>query len=519
MFFNIDSFALSGIDAVKINVEINISNGLPTFSIVGLPDKSINESKDRVRASIINSGFKFPQKKIIINLSPADIKKEGPCYDLPIALCILALSNQLKHDFLFKSCFIGELSLDGALNPVKGILSMAEKARADSKEYFFIPAPNFNEASMIKDIRIIPCDNLKHCVYLLEEEKRSARYFDGITDLKNSKQNPDSSNPAEKEIVDFKDINGQLRAKRAMEIAVSGFHNILLVGPPGSGKSMLARRALGIMPELSFDESIEVTKIYSIYKKNLKNLITQRPFRSPHHSVSLAGMIGGGSSIRPGEVSLADRGILFLDEFSEFSSKIIEALRQPVEDKKIVISRNGYTFRLPCFFLLIIAMNPCGCGFFKDKEIKCRCSVREVERYWRKISGPMIDRIDIQVSMPREKMQSTFESESDDSETIRKRVRKTFETQIKRNQFFNFEFNSQANTAVLNYWIKSDSLRKMIIAYAKKLNLSSRQISSLVKISRTIADMESSEEINEEHITEALQYKIILSRNYFSNLF
>lgn len=518
MFFNIDSFSLSGIDAVKIKVEMNISNGLPTFSIVGLPDKSINEAKERVRASIINSGFKFPQKKIIINLSPADIKKEGPYYDLPIALCILALSNQLRHDYLHLSCFIGELSLNGVLNPVKGILSMAEKARKINKKYFFIPSSNFNEASMIKDIKIIPCDNLEQCVFFLENEKKTASYFDEMNILKNSEGNFHTDNTATEEMGDFKEINGQLRAKRAMEIAVSGFHNILLVGPPGSGKSMLAKRSSSIIPALDFKESIEVTKIYSIYKKNIKKLIGERPFRNPHHSVSLAGMIGGGSNIKPGEISLADRGILFLDEFSEFGSKIIEALRQPLEDKRIVITRNGNTFKLPCFFMLIIAMNPCYCGFFKDKEIKCRCSLREVEKYWRKVSGPMIDRIDIQVSMPREKTNVYREKDIEDSKTIRARVGNAFEIQRKRNNSYNFDFNSQANTAALNHWIKSDSLKKLISGYARKLNLSARQISSLVKVSRTIADIEGSGKIKEEHITEALQYKIMLSKTYFSNI-
>lgn len=514
MFFSIDSFALFGIEAVKINVEINISNGLPVFSIVGLPDKSINEAKDRVRASIINSGFKFPQKKIIINLSPADIKKEGSCYDLPIALCVLFLSGQIRSGILNRASFIGELSLNGVLNPVRGVLAMSEKAKAMDKEYFFIPFANFNEASIISGIKVVPCKDLLQCISLLGSERKIPDYFNKMLKEKANKKSTDVSQP-QGQNGDFKEINGQLRAKRAMEIAVSGFHNILLIGPPGSGKSMLAKRSPGIMPELGFKESIEVTKIHDIYKKNIEKMIVKRPFRNPHHSTTLAGMIGGGSGIRPGEISLANRGILFLDEFSEFSTRIIEALRQPLEDRNILISRNGYAFRLPCFFMLIIAMNPCYCGFYKDKEIKCRCTAREIARYWKKISGPLLDRIDLQVNMPREQVKNVTETTSDSSALIKNRIKTVYKTQFARNKTSGFEFNSQAQTNVFSQWIKKESLKKMVLSYAKKLNLSSRQISSLIRVSRTIADMEGHNEITEKHILEALQYKIMLSKTYF----
>jgi magnesium chelatase family protein len=511
MFFKLDSFAIIGIHAIKVSVEVHISNGLPSFTIVGLPDKAINESRLRVRAAIINSDFKFPLKRIIINLSPADIKKEGAFYDLPVALAILYVSNQINtdKDFNFNECcFIGELSLNGEINSVRGIIPMAESALKINKKYFIVPFKNLSQAALIKNINIIGCKNLKEIIQLFSDKNKLI----GHIHLNNNNEVRDKYNYD----FDLSEIKGQLKAKRALEIAVSGMHNLMLIGPPGAGKTMLAQRLVTIMPELSFTESIEVTKIYSIYKKYNENLIYKRPFRNPHHTISRISFIGGGIIPKPGEISLSHRGVLFLDEFSQFPKNLVEDLRQPIENKKIVISRNNISCYFPCNFMLVIATNPCRCGFYGDGRKKCVCSIKEIKNFWNNISGPIIDRIDMKINVPRLRDDDLIKADvAENSENIRKRVEKCISLQSDRYKNYDINYNSEVNLKIINCWIKENNIINEIIpAVIKKYNLTTRGIVSLIKISRTIADMEKSNSIEKHHFLEAIQYRI---NNYFDS--
>jgi len=506
MFFKLDSFTLTGIDAIKVSVEIHISRGLPDFIIVGLPGKAVSESRQRVRSAIINSGFDFPVKKIIVNLSPADIKKDGSFYDLPIALSILAVSGQIGHSLFKDSCFIGELSLDGNINPVKGLISMAEEARAIGKKFFFVPFRSARQASFIPEINIIACKNLTENAEALSGEKQMIKFI---------YKNKGVSNDASPGGQDFKDVKGQLKAKRALEIAVSGRHNIMLIGPPGSGKTMLAQRAVSIMPVLSLEECVEVTKIYSLYEKYVNHLIWQRPFRNPHHTVSRMGLVGGGVNPRPGEISLAHKGILFLDEFSQFSKNLIEDLRQPLENKKIVITRNHMSYSFPCNFMLIAAVNPCYCGYFGDESGKCICSLREVKKFWKKMSSPVMDRIDMRVTVSRLPEGDFIKMEyAENSDNIRNRVKRSIDIQSERFKGKDINYNSEIKIDTVNKWMKDNQkIRELIYTISKKYNLTARGTVSILKVSRTIADLEESKFINDNHITEAVHYRVGSSCN------
>jgi magnesium chelatase family protein len=501
MFFELNSFALIGIEAIMISVEAHISNGLPSFNIVGLPDKAINESRQRVKAAIINSGYNFPLKKIIINLSPADIKKEGALYDLPIAIAILNVSDQITIKDKHKCCFIGELSLDGNLNPVRGIISMAEEASKIGKKYFFMPYGNAEQADLIKNIKIIPCKNLKEIILLClsNEDLDKQNFLIESTKIENKCSD-----------LDFCDIRGQLRSKRAIEIAASGMHNLMLIGPAGAGKTMLSKRIISILPKLSLNESIEVTKIYSLYKKNNPNLIRQRPFRNPHHTITRINLVGGGNIPRPGEISLAHRGVLFLDEFSLFPRTLVEDLRQPLENKDIIISRNNISYKFPCSFMLVVATNPCICGYLGDERKKCTCSMGEIRKYWNSISGPIMDRIDMKVDVPRLEDDDFINSSPvESSEIILKRVEECREMQKERYENSNIKYNAEAGVRIIYNWIdKNNELKKLIPELTKKYNLSARAIASLIKVSRTIADMEKSSDIELSYFMEALQYRI-----------
>ncbi len=501
MFFKLHSFTLIGIDALDVCVEVHISRGMPEFIIVGLPGKAVNESRQRVRSAIINSGFDFPIKKIIVNLSPADIKKDGSFYDLPIAISILAVSGQIKSGVFKGSYFIGELSLDGSINPVRGLISMAERVSSSGGKYFFVPYSIADQASFIPGIKIIACKNLLEVAEALSGGTQIERFI-----YKNTGTRGQSSCSN----LDFKDVKGQFKAKRALEIAASGRHNIILMGPPGSGKTMLAQRAVSIMPELELKECIEVTKIYSLYQKYINCLIRQRPFRNPHHTVSRMGLIGGGVVPKPGEISLAHKGLLFLDEFSQFPANLIEDLRQPLENRKVIITRNNMSYSFPCNFMLIVATNPCYCGYFGDGSRKCICSLREVKKFWKKMSGPIMDRIDMRVTVARLPESSFIKTEdSEGSDNIRERVKKCMIIQKERFEDEDISYNSEIGNNVINQWLKSSKkIRDLIYTISKKYRLTARGMVSILKVSRTIADLEESGIIKESHIIEAVQYRV-----------
>lgn len=509
MLSHIYSCGLSGIDGFSVCVETDISNGLPAFDIVGLPDAAVKEAKERIRSAIKNTGFRFPAKHIVINLAPASKRKEGSGYDLPMALSIICATEQIYAPDLSKCAFFGELSLDGTVQPINGILPMVISAYKSGFTDMFVPTENADEAAVIEGVNIYPVSSLKAlCDHFCDIQKINVHKIDLTNYFASSASN----------VLDFCDVKGQENVKRALEIATAGNHNVLLIGSPGTGKTMLAQRMPSILPDLSFDEALEVTKIHSIAGLLPKDqpLILNRPFRSPHHTISSAGLSGGGSTPKPGELSLAHNGILFLDELPEFRRDSLEVLRQPLEDGNVTISRVNATLTYPCNIMLIASMNPCKCGYFGDSRRQCTCTPTQVNRYRSRISGPLLDRIDIQVEVSNvdyEDLSSTENSET--SAEIKKRVNKTRKLQLERYKDYNIYSNSQLDAGMLKKFCPLGEEENAILRAAfDNLGLSARAHSRILKVARTIADLEGSENIKSEHIAEAIQYRS-LDRKYF----
>lgn len=496
------SAALIGLDSEIIEIEADHSpHGMPGMTIVGLPDKAVDESKSRVRSAIKNSNLDFPRGNVIINMAPADIKKTGTHYDLPIAIACLIQSRQLPA--IPDDClFVGELALDGSLRPVAGIISFAIACRKNNIKKIFLPSINAKEAALIPDLEIYPVKNLATLIDHLRENKLINPYQKESDDI------------AETFFygIDISYIRGQDCAKRALEIAVSGNHNLLFSGPPGSGKTMLAKTVPSIMPRMEQEESLEVTKIYSAagLLEAEQPLITSRPFRAPHHSASSISLVGGTASLRPGEISLAHRGVLFLDEFLEFPKSVLENLRQPLEDGIITVSRASGTVRFPAKFLLVAAMNPCPCGYLNDPEKDCLCSPGEILRYQKRASGPLLDRIDLHLEVPRIKFEELAQTASGEtSAEIRLRVQKARDMQLARFEKESIFSNSEMSSRQTEIFCALDQNSKNLLKQAvEKMRLSPRSYFRILKVSRTIADLDESEMIESRHLAEALQYRI-----------
>ncbi|HKK82928.1 MAG TPA: YifB family Mg chelatase-like AAA ATPase [Atribacterota bacterium] len=503
MIAKLRSTALFGVDAFVVEVEIDVSNGLPSFNIVGLPDTAVQESKERVRSAIKNAEYQFPMQRITVNLAPANVKKEGPALDLPIAIGILAANNQINNFSYRKFIIIGEVSLNGQIRPVNGILSIALMARRKGIKNIIVPKENAPEAGIVDGINIYPITNLREVVRFLNKE---------INILPINVDKKEIMRHSNDYQIDFSDVKGQNHAKRALEVAAAGSHNVIMIGPPGSGKTMLAQRLPTILPSLSLEESIEITRLYSV--SNLSNrdcpIMTRRPFRSPHHTISNIGLIGGGRIPKPGEISMAHNGVLFLDELPEFNRSALESLRQPLESGKVTISRTLRSVTYLSHFMLIAAANPCPCGYFGDPVKQCTCTSNQIRKYRSKISGPLLDRIDIQIEVPRLDYRelANRNSHEETSDTIRNRIEKSRNIQKIRFKNQSIFSNSQMNRKDIEKSCKLSKDGWALLNHAMdKLKLSARAYDKILKLSRTIADLSLSEEISISHLSEAIQYR------------